>query len=830
MDAVGIGAFISFKDDGPTLTSIEPATLLNDPDAQVTGTSDLAMGVDLPGSADLSWNVTGWDGDDVVYSASALTAGGETVYYYVDPEDTSVLFAYTSEIPGVYTSGADQELIFTLTFDVTTGEYTIVMDGTLDASSQTFGTLFNQNVGGNQDYLLLTDAGTLYKPGDVIPSDVRVIMTIDSSEGKVNSSQQGLAPNNQFVDGSEAIYFFYEESVEAAQFSIDIQGGDGTNEVSWTAYGTNSEGVVTTETGVLVFSEGIMTGIPTTLSNLTRIDLSDTGGNGFRVTATEIVEKTVDLPINTAFTVAVADADGDVATTTLSVQFDPKVSGTLIVGSADDDIGGSSSVYTVPAAGDGSITGNAGGDILVGDPGGATLVPGTVANIVLVLDNSGSMSGAQLAGLKAAVANALNGLKNSQAKDVQVHIVKFGTNAESLGTFMITSNGVDNLGATGLEGALLAVNGMTAGMGWTNYEAALVKANQWIESSAPLENADLNKVIFVSDGEPNRALNNSGGVVSVSAADAMRHVLGDIPGDNKNEVELIETPGPGSAQAFTIEAVGISVNQDALTLLSQLEGAGGAATNVTSAEELNDVIGELTGASTVSIAAGDDIVMGNAGDDLIFGDVLFTDELATAAGLSVTAGSGWLVFEQLEAGMSTVPGFDTWDRAQTLDYIRTNHVALSQESGREDGNDMLYGGAGNDIIHGQEGDDFIVGGTGNDTMSGGTGQDTFAYAAGDVQDGAVMGDTILDFELGPDGDTLDLSALLSGTSSDPLDYVNITGSLGLDGKATVDVRIDQDGTGGDYDTHVATITVTGVGVDDSIDEVITTMITNNINI
>ncbi|SFL35781.1 T1SS-143 domain-containing protein/type I secretion C-terminal target domain (VC_A0849 subclass) [Desulfomicrobium norvegicum] len=830
MDAVGIGAFISFKDDGPTLTSIEPATLLNDPDAQVTGTSDLAMGVDLPGSADLSWNVSGWDGGEVVYSASALTAGGETVYYYVDPEDTSILFAYTSEIPGVYTNGVDQELIFTLTFDVATGQYSIVMDGTLDASSQTFGTIFNQNIGANEDYLLLTDAGKLYKPGSVIPSTERVITTVDSSTGGVNASQQGLGVGNQFVDGAEAIYFFYEGSVEAAQFSIDIQGGEATNEVSWTAYGTNSEGVITTETGVLVFSEGIMTGIPTTLSNLTRIDLSDTGGNGFRVTATEIVEKTVDLPVNTVFTVAVADADGDVAMTNLSVQFDPKVSGTLIVGSADDDIGGSSSVYTVPAAGDGSITGNAGGDILVGDPGGATLVPGTVANIVLVLDNSGSMSGAQLNGLKAAVANALNGLKNSQAKDVQVHIVKFGTNAESLGTFMITSNGVDNLGLTGLEGALLAVNGMTAGMGWTNYEAALVKANQWIESSAPLENADLNKVIFVSDGEPNRALNNSGEVVSVSAADAMRHVLGDIPGDSKNEVDLIESPGPGGAQGFTIEAVGISVNQDALTLLSQLEGAGGAATNVTSAEELNDVIGELTGASTVSIAAGDDIVMGNAGDDIIFGDVLFTDVLATAAGLNVAAGSGWLVFEQLEAGMSTVPGFDTWDRAQTLDYIRNNHATLSQESGREGGNDMLYGGAGNDIIHGQEGDDFIVGGTGNDTMSGGAGQDTFSYAAGDVPDGAVTGDTILDFELGPDGDTLDLSALLSGTSSDPLDYVNITGALGLDGKATVDVRIDQDGAGGDYNTHVATITVTGVGADDSIDDVINTMITNNINI
>jgi Ca2+-binding RTX toxin-like protein len=384
---------------------------------------------------------------------------------------------------------------------------------------------------------------------------------------------------------------------------------------------------------------------------------------------------------------------------------------------------------------------------------------------------------------------------------------------------------------SGLEGAILAVNAMNADMGFTNYEAGLIKANEWIESSAPLAAANMNKVIFVSDGAPNYALNNSGTPVSTGETDAMRHVLGTIPGDNQNEVALIETAGPGSAQAFAIEAVGINVGPGALDLLTQLEGAGGAATNVTSAEQLSAVIGELTGSTTVSTAAGDDVIMGNGDDDVIFGDVLHTDDLAASAGLGSPAGSGWLVFEKLEAHESAVPGFETWTRADTLEYIRAHHVDLAEESGRANGNDSLYGGAGNDIIHGQEGNDLIVGGTGHDTMSGGSGQDTFSYAAGDVVDGASAGDTILDFDLGPDGDTLDLSALLSGTSTDVEDYVSITNaSLGSGGTATFDVRIDQDGAGGDFDTHVATITVTGVPAGADVDDVVTTMLTNNIDI
>jgi Ca2+-binding RTX toxin-like protein len=274
----------------------------------------------------------------------------------------------------------------------------------------------------------------------------------------------------------------------------------------------------------------------------------------------------------------------------------------------------------------------------------------------------------------------------------------------------------------------------------------------------------------------------------------------------------------------------------------------GEVTIVTAASDLDAA---LVGGSSGSVlnGAGNDLLYGGEGSDIIFGDVLNTDALAQEKGLDLPAGAGWLVFQELEDNASF-----NWDRDDTMRYIRENSDDLSLESGRTGGNDVIYGGAGDDLIYGQEGndsidggdgndilvggtgndtliggagDDIIIGGAGDDTMSGGTGQDTFAYAAGDVVDGAVTGDTILDFELGPDGDTLDLAALLSGSSTNSLDYVKITGAFGTDGTATVAVSIDQAGTGSNFDTHVANITVTGV-TGGSIDDVIDTMINNNI--
>jgi len=207
----------------------------------------------------------------------------------------------------------------------------------------------------------------------------------------------------------------------------------------------------------------------------------------------------------------------------------------------------------------------------------------------------------------------------------------------------------------------------------------------------------------------------------------------------------------------------------------------GDAQIVTSAEQLTAALTEGE-QITVLLGAGNDVVEGGEGNDILFGDVLNTDALAAQLGLNLPAGSGWLVFETLETDHG-------WTREQTVDYIRTHLTELSVESERSGGNDTLLGESGNDIIFGQEGsdildggegddylnggsgndtligglgEDILIGGLGSDTMTGGSGSDTFKWLASNA-DGST--DTITDFTLGAPasgGDVLDLSDLLVG--------------------------------------------------------------------
>ncbi len=434
-------------------------------------------------------------------------------------------------------------------------------------------------------------------------------------------------------------------------------------------------------------------------------------------------------------------------------------------------------VDTSPSAPDGSIDGSSSHDVLVGDVGGNNQLAGQKANIAFVLDISGSMienkisftdskgveqSITRLAALKQAVIDALNDLYASGGNDVRVHIDAFATKAGASGTFNLTTGGLDS--PTQLQAAIDFVNALQVPSKdsdqYTNYEAGLVAANNWIDSSAanaPILNADVNKVIFVSDGAPNRALDPSGNVVEVSADEAIQHVLGTYPGswwwgtpaDTVSEVSLIETNGAGPDQAFTIESVGISVGSGALGNLSQVEGSGGSATNVDSANELSDVIGTLTGGGTTPVAVGNDVINGGGGNDVIFGDSIHADN----------ADGGWAKFVANHAG---------WTTDQLRAELYANHATYGQE-GSVGGTDTIDGGAGNDVIYGQKGndtitggagDDLIVGGSGSDTMSGGTGADTFKFVLGDASvSGAI--DHITDFSR-TQGDILDLKDLLVG--------------------------------------------------------------------
>ncbi|MFG0382940.1 VWA domain-containing protein, partial [Pseudomonas sp. zbq_18] len=778
-----LGSVLGFEDDGPAISNVQAAVLANSADGYTTGGSLVDLGSDGAGRADLTGNIVGWNGSTTTYSATALTSNEATVFYYVNPLNTGVLYAYTSTVPGPYTGGAGQKLVFSVTLD-TAGNYVIDMDGKLDAATQEFSATFGNIPGGNQDYLVVTNTGAVYKPGDAIPAGQFVVVSIDSSIGSVNSSVQGLATDNQWVDGSETLYFDFSEPAVKVSFSIDIQSNAATNTVNWTVYGTNSNGDVVTEAGSTLFTDSVQSQIPTTLTNITRVELSDAGGSqGFRVQKISIVDRIDESPVLTSLDLAVVDGDGDKANATLNVTFEPTVPSTFIVGSNANDVGGSSVPYVV-SGGAGVIKGKAGGDVLVGDEGRASVV-GKDVNLIIMMDSSGSMTSnisfngttmSRMDALKLSVNTMLVTLAAGAAANIRVNLVGFDSSAASLGVFDLKAPG-------GLSAAQAAVNSMVA-EGYTNYEAALQVALNWVGSaggSAPYTGGNvINQAIFISDGAPNSWLNaNSTNLSSTtlngSSTTAVQQILGTYnPAGTSNDDNVSEVAKLESLFG-QIQAVGINVSASALDILNQVEGEPGninpdVATNVTSGNQLQSVLLNFN-PETVLADAGNDRIEGGDGNDLIFGDVLFTDNLAAAAGLSTLPGAGWAVFAALEAGQGVGAAYTGWDRDDTLAYIKANALQLSGESGRALGNDTLIGAAGDDWIFGQEGNDIIIGGKGNDLMSGGSGKDTFIWQAGDAGGST---DTILNFihnyNGNANGDSLDLSQLLSGE--------NTTGGIG----------------------------------------------------
>ncbi|ELM3616787.1 VWA domain-containing protein [Aeromonas sobria] len=505
-----------------------------------------------------------------------------------------------------------------------------------------------------------------------------------------------------------------------------------------------------------------------------------------------------DGAVTQLFTYTLVDGDGDKVPANLEICIRSNQS-VLVVGNNASDMDSSHVAHQIASPFDrvpgGVIQGVTGSDVLIGDVGGSNQLPGQKANIVYVLDNSGSMDSrinfinsqgvtseiTRLAALKQSVIASLNNLYGSGASDIKVHLVKFGTIAPAGSTFTLTAKGVDNLEQ--LNSAIAFINAMTSNGSatsgeYTNYEAGLAQANNWIESSSPILAADVNKVVFVSDGVPNRALNNSGSVVTVDPTEAMQHVLGTGSNDNVSEVGLIETADPGTAQAFTIESVGINVSNSALALLTDVEGTGGSANNVTTANQLTDIIGNIAGGLLNVAVVGNDVLRGGDGNDILFGDSIYADSID----------GGWAAFAAAYPGATN---------SELRSLITAGHSSFGKD-GSVGGNDILDGGAGADILYGQKGDDLLIGGSGSDTLTGGAGKDTFKWSAAD----AGGTDVIKDFTTGTGGDVLDISELLSGehankTSLDA--YLTFTSGPGS-GKSTL--TIDLDGSGGSSTTHI----------------------------
>nr|WP_240549187.1 DUF5801 repeats-in-toxin domain-containing protein [Halomonas antri] len=474
----------------------------------------------------------------------------------------------------------------------------------------------------------------------------------------------------------------------------------------------------------------------------------------------------------------------------------------------------------VEGNGDSTVETGAGDDVLIGDMGGKFTItePGQNYNISLIVDRSGSMGHASGSGslsrmdlTKQALLNLANQLKDHDGT-VNVQLVAFSSHAS-------TSASIQNLNAGNVGQLISAITALSAS-GATNFEAAFEEAVSWFNSQngngASVVDGFKNLTYFLTDGDPTRYYDSDGGLRgsgnetsykvfknSVEAFEALSnisqvHGTGIGNGVSENYLRFFDNTddsGEGTETFF----VGYPW-WDIFGQYPQYESVTGPVGEVDIVNTAEDLAAALQGGSSSDELAelGDDVLNGGDGDDIIFGDSVNTDHLEWTngdTGESFTAGShdglGYAGLVEYLRWAEGTPGEAPSD-AEVIAYVRDNWQDLVDSVRPDGGIDTLSGGAGNDILIGGAGDDTLNGGAGNDTLVGGLGADTFAWKLGDQgEEGSAAIDTVKDFSL-EEGDSLDLSELLSdgngpehlrfeadGSGSTTL-YISTEGNFGTD--------------------------------------------------
>jgi hypothetical protein len=431
-------------------------------------------------------------------------------------------------------------------------------------------------------------------------------------------------------------------------------------------------------------------------------------------------------------------------------------------------------------------------------------------NLLIVLDNSGSMADPSGIGNLTRLAAAVQSIKNlldgyEDLGGVSVRLVTFSSTTSDRGGKWLT-----------VAEAKAELDKVQPDFN-TNYDIALTAAQTAYNTAGKLSGAQ-NVGYFFSDGIPNEGNGSNGAGINATEEGSWQTFLNTNQincyavglGTNVNEAALNPIAYDGQASDNTSAVVVSSLTQLDAALADTYVGS---------------IKGNLTASGTVSAPMGAD-GFGRV-DSVLIDGILHTYAESNAQHILTvrTAKGGDFTFNMDTGEYSyNAPGQlptavvskeevlftladkdgDTASSTLTLNLERTlvqngttagdTYTTPLQSSilmGR-DGNDVLtagsggshlYGNNGNDILNGGKGDDLLHGGAGNDTITGGDGADTLSGGAGsDVITGGLGADvfawhladpgttsaraqdTIKDFSTAQ-GDVLDLRDLLQGETT-----------------------------------------------------------------
>jgi Ca2+-binding RTX toxin-like protein len=172
----------------------------------------------------------------------------------------------------------------------------------------------------------------------------------------------------------------------------------------------------------------------------------------------------------------------------------------------------------------------------------------------------------------------------------------------------------------------------------------------------------------------------------------------------------------------------------------------------------DDVLWGSGFADTLNGGDGDDILRSQGGADTMLGGLgndnavisdvgaQFVEHINGGYDTAWIAVDGWTMGANIEIGRLAAPGAVLLHGAATAENLVANQGAGSTLNGNG-GNDVLWGSGFADTLNGGEGDDIMRGQGGNDVMAGGTGNDQYVvFASGaTVTEGEAAGYDIVYF-------------------------------------------------------------------------------------
>ena len=170
---------------------------------------------------------------------------------------------------------------------------------------------------------------------------------------------------------------------------------------------------------------------------------------------------------------------------------------------------------------------------------------------------------------------------------------------------------------------------------------------------------------------------------------------------------VIQTTEDGKTNFFLVDLDGNVLNMN------------GMAANVAA----DSLTGRGGGDDTIIGSVAGDIMFGQEGNDLMFGD-----------GHSGSGADQTSVHDTVTEALHLKDGAGAEQIAAAIEGLNTGELSefIKKVEGTDsDGSDQLFGGSGDDVIFGMGGDDYIVGGAGEDIVFAGSGDDVVVYDSSD---------------------------------------------------------------------------------------------------